>query len=1120
MSFPEFFRTLSQPISRLSLTGWRAYVFAAAMILGAVVVRWALPEGLGSRVPFPTFFLAVFLSAWVGGWRAGLLASALTIVCGVTVFPITRPPWDWRDLVALGFVFAVCVVGAYACARLRASTDVIEKDRGWYERILDRVGEAVLVVDDAGRLRYFNSHAAGLWALDASHLDRDVGLAVVLWHEGRDAPFDGLGELIRDNEGSWELPLGLEVRAGARRVPVVGSVSRVRDPDYGDAAVVSVQDIHALREATRRIEATERRMRALFDSDIVGLFSIDGRGRISAMNDGMRRLLGYGADAGSPEALAQIADEDLLSQLGVDGTENAIAFGPFDCRLSGPSGEVWVSLGVVPITPRERMVFAIDIGARKRAESAVDSSEARFRQLAEASAAVVWQARASGALTAQIGWSEFTGAPPLASFDQWPDWVHPADQDAARQLVQALHTQRDGVEAELRFRHASGDYRHVGVRGVVLDGPATGAIEWIGTLRDIHQRRQAEEALASKEVELRLILNAMPARIAYMDADAVFQWANGNFTQWFGVAGDVKGRPLAEVLPPDAVSTLYRSLQVARRGFVSQQEWLENHPTLGLRWTTTTFSPDLDERGRVRGVISLCMDSTDRHEAEDALRRSDAEHRTLAENVPHMVWMSDAEGRLQYCNARWHEFTGQDSSGRWTDPAHPADRQAAEAALQQAAQSRTELNIEVRYCRATDGAFRWHLVRALPLLDGEDRVLRWYGTCTDIEDQRIAQETLREAHSRTTHFLATLSHELRNPLAALMASVEVLEHAALDENRRFEVRQAIQRQAWHLKRLTDDLLDISRITLGKIQISSDTIDLREVCQHVCRDFSEKAQRHEVELDCDVPDDPILVNGDPSRIRQCVDNLVSNAIKASMPGMRVHVSTRVAERFAEIIVRDEGVGIEQDAKATIFLPFSQADDWRNRGLGLGLSIVSKLVELHGGSVWVDSDGRHCGATFGIRLPVAKGGAAASAAPPADEPARSAESLVGKVLIVEDETDNAVALQYLLALEGHDVSVAEDGVAAIALAESLRPDVVICDLGLPPPLDGLQVAKRLRAARGDDIHLCAYSGYGSREDVARSLAAGFDTHLTKPATPRAIAAEILRGLGRVMASRSGK
>lgn len=1236
MSLAALLRTLGQPISRLSLGGWQAYVFGATMVWLAVVVRWVLPEGLGTRVPFPTFFLAVFLSAWVGGWRAGLFASVLTVICGVVVFPITKPPWDWRDFVALSFVFSVCVVGAYACARLRASTDVIEKDRAWYERILDRVGDAVLVVDARGCLRYYNQEAASLWGLDDRCLGRSVDESIGLWFEGRGARFEDLGETIRTQQGSWELPLGLEVKTGGRPVPVVGNVSRFLDPEYGDAAIVSVQGVQALRDAARLVEATERRMRALFESDIVGLFSIDGRGRISTINGAMLRLLGYAPAAGAPERLHDIADEVMLCLLGVDGSENAISHGPFDCKLRGRSGdEIWVSLGVVPITNRERMVFVTDIRARKQAErdhietknllqiiidqvpalvsfvtpegrtvlanryyreftghavdgedwrtglatAAIDSvsghlpgireggsceftlqapsaaqgvrdlqvhlvpyrpldeeragvvvyayditdrltrerdlasSEARFRQLAEASSAVVWQASSSGKLTAQIGWCEFIGGPRLSSIEQWLEWVHPGDLDTARHLIAALRVRTTSCEAEFRLRHASGTYRYVNVRAVILDEPREGSTEWIGTIRDIHQRRTAEEALASKEIELRLILNAVPARIAYLNADAELQWANRNFTEWFDFHGDIKGRSLEDVMPREVVATLYKPLQVARRGFVSQEEWMEIHPVQGLRWTTTTFSPDLDEQGRVRGVISLCMDSTQRHETEDALRRSDAEHRTLAENVPHMVWMADDRGALQYCNSRWLEYTGHPSTGHFADPMHPSDRREAERAFGDATRSRTELGIEVRYRRASDGAYRWHLVRAMPLLHAEGNILRWYGTCTDIEDQKVAQETLREAHSRTNHFLATLSHELRNPLAALMASTAVLEHAVADDDRRRESVRAIQRQSWHLKKLMDDLLDISRITLGKIQMATAIVDLSEICRHVCEDFSEKADRYGVSLDCEVPEEPLLVQGDPTRIRQCIDNLVSNAIKASAHNMKVRVRARLDGRFAEIVVMDEGVGVEEDARATIFLPFSQADEWRNRGLGLGLSIVSRLVELHGGSVWVESAGRNMGATFGVRLPLAS---PRQAAPKADATLLPASPLTGKILIVDDETDNAVALQYLLALDGHDVYVAEDGIAALAMAESIVPDVVICDVGLPPPMNGLEVAGRLRARFGSAVHLCAYSGYGSQDDIARSLAAGFDAHLTKPGTPSAIAAEVQRGLGRAAAA----
>lgn len=499
---------------------------------------------------------------------------------------------------------------------------------------------------------------------------------------------------------------------------------------------------------------------------------------------------------------------------------------------------------------------------------------------------------------------------------------------------------------------------------------------------------------------------------------------------------------------------------------------------------------------------------------QEALRRSDADHRSLAENVPHMVWMADALGVLQYGNARWREYTGHDASGSFTAPVHPSDRALAAAAFLDAARTHSELAVEVRFCRASDGAYRWNLVRAMPLLDAQGRLLRWYGTCTDVQDQRLAQEALREAHSRTNHFIATLSHELRNPLAALMASVDALEHALPDAERRRMLVAAIQRQSWHLKRLTDDLLDVSRITLGRIRIASEVVDLNDVCRNACADFSGRAGKAGVDIDCDLAEAPLLVQGDATRLRQCVDNLVSNAVKASSAGMRVRIISRGDARYSEVLVQDEGIGIEESARATLFLPFSQAAEWSHRGLGLGLSIVSTLVELHGGSVWADSAGPHRGATFGIRLPRLHAGAAAA---PTPAPAALGEARTGTVVIVDDELDNAIALQYLLAADGHEVHLAAEGPEALALADAVNPDVVICDLGLPHSMDGFEVARRLRARFGTAVYLCAYSGFGSAQDIAQSLHAGFDAHVTKPATPRAIAAEVQRGLQCVHARR---
>ncbi len=862
-------RLLFQPISRLSLTGWQAYAFAAAMVLAAAVVRWALPEGLGTRVPFPTFFVAVFVSAWVGGWPAGLLASLLTIAMGAFVFPVSLPPWTWRDLVALGFVFVVCVFAAAVTARLRRSLDLIERDREWHRRILDRVGDAVLVVDAGGALRFCNRQAARLWHLGPEDLGRDAAMATTLWFEDGQHRYAGLRRLIDEVQDSVDLPAGLEVRDGDRRLAVVGNVSRFVDPDYGAGAVIAVQLVQDLRDASRRAETMES--------------------------------------------------------------------------------------------------------------------------------------------------------------------------------------------------------------------------------------------------ELRLILETAPARIAYLGADGHYRWANGSFTDWFDFVGDIKGQPPEALMDAETIAVLQPALAQARFGATAEIEWLHAHPRLGRRWTTTTFTPDLDTLGKVRGIISLCIDSTERHDTEDALRRSDAEHRSLAENVPHMVWMAGSDGELQYVNSRWREFTGGGLPGRWYDAVHPDDRERACEGFARARADGTALGMELRWCRAADGAPRWHLVRAVPLHDADGAVWRWYGTCTDIQDQKTAQDTLREAHRRTTHFLATLSHELRNPLAALSASAALLEHAGAGDAVRSEASATIGRQTLHLKRLVDDLLDISRITLDKIQITPATIDLREICRDVCRDFSDRARRRDMTLDCQVPDHAILVHGDPARLRQCVDNLVSNALKASSAGMTVTVTVQVDDTHAEVVVADEGIGLAPESLASVFETFVQGEDWRNRGLGLGLSIVQRLVELHGGDVRAESAGPGHGARFIVRLPRVAGQVLPEDAPATA--AAAAEAAAGVVLVVDDEADNSHALQYLLQLEGFDAHVADDGAAALATAAAVKPDVVLCDLGLPEPMDGYEVARRLRAMFGESVHLCAYSGYGSQADIDRSLAEGFDAHITKPGTPSAILAEIRAGLARL-------
>lgn len=751
---------------------------------------------------------------------------------------------------------------------------------------------------------------------------------------------------------------------------------------------------------------------------------------------------------------------------------------------------------------------AFDVTERLQREQSLVDSEYRFRRLAESFSSVVWQATETGDLLSTFGWEEFTGVEPKPTMREWASAVHADDVPVLRAFIAQMSEFTQPSDVELRLAHRDGGYRHVALKGLPLEDEAQPPRRWIGCIRDIHTRRVYASALAARESELRLILETVPARLAYLNPQSELQWCNRAFAEWFCIHPNVHGEAISVLLPEEVMSSFRGALARAQNGQQASVEWTYLHPELGLRWSTTTFTSDLEPDGRVRGVITLCMDCTDRHEREASLRRSVAEHQALVENVPQMVWMADPQGKVEYFNQRWYEFTLLLDSASWTAAIHPHERAQAEEAFDRARATGTEFSIEVRYRRGDDGQFRWHLVRATPLCRDDGSIIRWYGTCTDIEDQKVAQQTLQEAQSRTDQFLATLSHELRNPLAALVANSYLLDLSSPAHNQWQDASATIRRQAVHLKRLVDDLLDISRITLGKVRLNSQLFDVGALCGDACRDFSEVASTHGVDLGCDVPDEALWMMGDPARIRQCIDNLVSNAIKASFEKGRVRISTRAKGEVLEIAVEDEGVGIPSDLLRGIFHPFAQGDAWRQTGLGLGLSIVRKMVELHGGRVRADSAGPGFGARFTVSLPFDP--SLAPAVEPEKPAQRSGERRKGKVMLVDDEQDSARALGYLLEMEGHEVHTVADGATALRLALHLKPQIVVCDIGLPPPLDGLQVAERLLANAEQPSYLIAYSGYGTTNDVERSLRSGFNVHLTKPCNPAVLIAEIDKGL----------
>ncbi|MBM7114600.1 response regulator [Archangium primigenium] len=376
------------------------------------------------------------------------------------------------------------------------------------------------------------------------------------------------------------------------------------------------------------------------------------------------------------------------------------------------------------------------------------------------------------------------------------------------------------------------------------------------------------------------------------------------------------------------------------------------------------------------------------------------------------------------------------------------------------------------------------------------------GVCDQVavalERERLIH-ALREADRRKDEFLAMLAHELRNPLAPVRTALEVFELRAQQDDKLQRALASANRQVTHMTRLVDDLLDVSRITRGKVEIKPVPVTLADVMEgaiQACEPLI--AQRHHA-LSVTLPPEPVLLNVDPTRMTQVVANLLHNAAKYTPPGGQIALSARRDERELTISVRDTGVGLRPDMLRRVFDLFVQVDPGSDRaqgGLGLGLTLVRSLVEMHGGQVTAHSDGLSQGSEFVVRLPLPTG--LAAPLPTLLQSAASAPTRLAPlhILLVEDNPDIRETLRDLLELHGHRVEEAGDGRAAVELVLSLRPQVALVDIGLPE-MDGYTVAERVRAsAGGAGTRLVALTGYGHPEDRKRALAAGFDAHLVKP------------------------
>ena len=502
------------------------------------------------------------------------------------------------------------------------------------------------------------------------------------------------------------------------------------------------------------------------------------------------------------------------------------------------------------------------------------------------------------------------------------------------------------------------------------------------------------------------------------------------------------------------------------------------------------------EGGSLVRVVGTVRDVTERRRVEAALRESEQRFATLAEGSPVLLWVNGPDGS-EFVNRAYREFVGVDSdeeisghdSSRFV---HPDDHAEYLNAYQRAAAVQVQLTAEFRF-RRWDGEYRWMRSEATPRFGDDGELVGYVGATVDITERRTAEDALRVADRQKDEFLAMLAHELRNPLAPIRNASEVLALRYAGDPEAAVPIAMLRRQSDHLGRLLDDLLDVTRIAQGRIALKRQPLEIGTIVAQAIETVGPLAQAKSQLLLLERDETRLYVSGDRTRLVQSLTNVLQNSVKFTQEGGEIVVGVRDAGPDLEVMVRDDGVGIAPELVPRVFELFVQSERTPDRsqgGLGIGLSVVKRLVEMHGGAVGVASEGVGRGTTVTIRHPRIEAPQIVARPAPAAIAAR-------RVLVVDDSTDAADSLAMLLELEGHEVSTAYTAAAALEKAERLQPEVAFIDIGLPQ-MDGYEVARRLRASeRCRAIRLVALTGYGQPDDRDEARRAGFDHHLLKPA-----------------------
>jgi PAS domain S-box-containing protein len=980
---------------------------------------------------------------------------------------------------------------------------------------------ALITLDPEGIIVDWNYGAHQLFGWTA---EETVGKAASILFPPEDVSAGVLGkELNQAQEAGRASETRWHIRKDGARFLGEGVLTALRQEDGAVAGYVKV-----LREATTtfQIHESEAKFRAMVNATPHMVWSALGNGYGDYFNErfvaftgvGVERLRGNGwAQLVHPEDHA-MAWEAWCRAVQTETSLNA------EFRFQHHSGQYrWVLCRGEPVLDdfgrvTRWMGTNTDIHDQKVAQEMLVESEELFRSLVTATSQVVWRTKGNGeAIFDSPTWRAFTGQSLEDSKGTgWLAAIHPLDQERAAGAWSEAMQERACYESEYRVWHTSGEYRWMQVRAVPLLNTDGSVREWVGTNTDITEKKRTELALHEARLRTDAILNAGDIGTWMLDLVANRIYGDANLARLFGVTQDGEDGSSPEVYfnalhPEDVGLARQRVAHAIATGEPYQEIYRVRAQDGGWRVLHVRGKVEYAKDGTPLWLPGVALDVTALKAAEEELRRREERYRTLFNSIDEGFYIveliygdqgSPVDYRFLEANPAATRHNGLENViGKTLRDLVPSPRLDWIELYDKVVRS----GESARFIDHSSSMGKWFDVSVSPV--GEAASHQVALLFSDITERKKSEDELQrlasnlaQVNQRQSEFLATLAHELRNPLAPLRTGLDLVRTGMEVTPALSRVHEMMDRQVKNLAHLVDDLLDMARINSGKIRLKKTRHPLGDIVRDAIEVSMPVIQAKHHEVATQFPAEIIWIDADASRLGQVISNLLTNAAKYTPEGGKISLSVRREKDEAIVAVADNGIGIAAEDLPHLFEMFSQIGHGQEEtqgGLGIGLNLVKRLTEKHGGTVTAASPGRGMGSTFTLRLPIAQRDTdllPAIGSKPSDMTVT--DSL--RIVVADDNADAATMIKELLEINGHEVRMARNGVEALHAVSQFQPDLVLLDIGMPV-MNGYEVAK---AVRNDpamaNVTLAAVTGWSADEDRIESKEAGFDYHLTKPVT----------------------